>query len=94
MSSVHLAVVARVESLAVASLFEANSGARTRVFTACSIVFISFLPTRSCERKRNNFVARLSDCVKCIDFRFSFWLRSDHWWDNFLLVLALRASGE
>lgn len=72
MGSVHLAVVTRVESLAEASLFEANSGARTRVFPACSIVLISFLPTRSSERKRHNFVAALSDGVKCIDFGFIF----------------------
>ena len=92
MGSVDFAVVTRVESLTVASLFEAYSGARARVFAACSIILISFLPTRSCERKGNNFVTRLSDGVKCIDFRLGLWLSSDYWWDNFLLVLALRAD--
>lgn len=94
MGSIYLTVVSRVESLAVASLLEADAGAGTRVFPAGSVVLEHLFPARSCERKRHNFVARLSDGEICLGLWLSLRLFDDLWRDDFHLILALRASGE
>ena len=94
MGSIYLTVVSRIESLAVTSLSEADTGAGTRVFPAGSVVLEHLFPARSSKRKWHNFVARLSDGEICLGFWLSLGLFDDLWRDDFHLVLALRASGE
>lgn len=91
MGSINFTVVSRIESLAVASLFEANSGATAGVLSTCAIIFVDLFAASLCEW--NYIGASLSNCVECVSLSFSAGLSGSLLWCvYFRLVLALWAS--
>jgi len=90
MCSIDLTVVSRIESLAVASLLEANASSTAGIFAACSVIFIYTLRTQFCKCEWNHLVIVMSDSVEgsILDFSLGFGL-CDNCGLYFTLVLAL-----